>query len=240
MSADFEEIDRRATPIGEISVRRRREPTLEVDVYEVKLGDEFLMSSLFSVAETELAALALDEVAGDGLDVVVGGLGLGYTARAALADPRVRSLHVIEALDAVIDWHEQSLLPLSTELTSDDRCRFVHGDFFAMVERDEGFAADGNLDRCDAVLLDIDHSPRNLLAPSHADFYEPSGLSRLATRLLPGGVFGLWSDDPPDDTFIAALDQVFASSDAHEVTFPNFYTGDDSRATVYVAATPDR
>jgi hypothetical protein len=81
VSARFEEIDRRTTPIGEISVRRRLEPTLHVDVYEVKLDDEFLMSSLFTVAEIALADLGLAEVAGTDLDVVVGGLGLGYTAR---------------------------------------------------------------------------------------------------------------------------------------------------------------
>src|SRR3954466_7755354 len=97
VSARFEEIDRRSTPMGEISVRRRLEPTLQVEVYEVKLGDEFLMSSLFTVAEIELAKLGLAELAGTNLDVVVGGLGLGYTARSALEDPRVRSLHVVEA-----------------------------------------------------------------------------------------------------------------------------------------------
>ena len=83
MSARFEELAWRETPMGEISLRRRREPTLDVDVYEVKLGDEYLMSSLFTVAEEELARLGLAAHAGDRLDVLVGGLGLGYTAVAA-------------------------------------------------------------------------------------------------------------------------------------------------------------
>ncbi|HUF84775.1 MAG TPA: spermidine synthase, partial [Acidimicrobiia bacterium] len=139
MSAHFEEIDRRPTPIGEMSVRRRLEPSLQVDVYEVKLGDEFLMSSLFTVSEIELAKLALAEVPGTGLDVVVGGLGLGYTARAVLEDLRVRSLTVVEAVGAVIEWHQRQLLPLGVELTSDRRCRLVEGDFFAMVAGSRGF-----------------------------------------------------------------------------------------------------
>ena len=84
VSSRFEELDRRSTPIGEISVRRRVEPTLQVDVFEVKLGDEFLMSSLFTVAEVALATLGLAERVRDRLDVVVGGLGLGYTADAVL------------------------------------------------------------------------------------------------------------------------------------------------------------
>lgn len=87
MGARFEELAWRETPIGAISLRRRRDPALQVEVYEVKLDDEYLMSSLFPVAEIELARLGLAEVAGDSLDVVVGGLGLGYTACAALGDP---------------------------------------------------------------------------------------------------------------------------------------------------------
>ncbi|MFN2538475.1 MAG: spermidine synthase, partial [Mycobacteriales bacterium] len=195
MSKRFEELDWRETPIGEISLRRRLEPTLQVDVYEVKLGEEYLMSSLFTVAEKALATLGLAALDRDDLDVVVGGLGLGYTAGTALADPRVRSLHVIEALEAVIGWHEQRLLPLSPALADDPRCRLAHGDFFALV-------ASGDLPQSDAVLLDIDHTPTHVLHGSHADFYSPVGLNRLADRLNPGGVFALWSDDPPEAQFL--------------------------------------
>ena len=237
MSAQFEELDRRTTPIGEISVRRRLEPTLQVDVYEVKLDDEFLMSSLFTVAEIALADLGLaaltDHRARD-LDVVVGGLGLGYTARAVLADPRVRTLHVIDALAAVIEWHERDLLPLSSELTGDTRCHLVEADFFAVIASDAAFAPHAP-DRFHAVLVDIDHSPRHLLDPSHAPFYEPAGLARLADRLHPGGVFGLWADGAPNADFVATLERVFATCEAHVVTFPNFYTGGESASTVYVA-----
>ena len=236
MNARFEEIDRRETPIGEISVRRRLEPTLDVDVYEVKLGDEFLMSSLFTVAEIALADLALAACTGDELDVVVGGLGLGDTARAALADARVRSCYVVEALGAVIGWHEQHLLPLAAPMTDDPRCHLVEGDFFALVAAETRFAP-GAPDPLHAVLLDVDHSPRHLLSETHAPFYAAAGLERLARRLHPGGVFGLWADGDPDDAFLATLHQVFATATAHTVTFPNFYTGGDSSSTVYVATT---
>lgn len=235
MHPDFVEIDRRPTPMGEISVRRRVEPTLRVDVYEVKLGDEFLMSSLFTVAEIALAELALVEVPGVDLDVVVGGLGLGYTARAVLEDSRVRSLRVVEALDAVIEWHERLLLPLAGGLTADPRCELVHGDFFAMVEEGVPFGA-GDPGRCHAVLVDIDHTPRHLLDPSHAPFYTEAGLRRLAARLHPGGVFALWSNDSPDRDFVTTVERIFAWCEARVVTFANFYTGGDATATVYLAA----
>ena len=88
VSARLEELDFQSTPMGELTLRRRHEPMLDVDVYEVKLGDEYLMSSLFTVAEEELARRGLGVVDGDELDVLVGGLGLGYTAVTALHDDR--------------------------------------------------------------------------------------------------------------------------------------------------------
>src|SRR3954466_3518413 len=87
MHPRFAELDWAPTRIGEISLRRRLEPTTNTEVYEVKLGDEYLMSSMFTVAEEDLARLTLAALPpGASLDVAVGGLGLGYTARAALDD----------------------------------------------------------------------------------------------------------------------------------------------------------
>lgn len=236
MSRAFEELDHRTTPMGEISLRRRLEPTLQVDVYEVKLDDEFLMSSLFTTGEEETARLGLAATPGDELDVVVGGLGLGYTARATLADTRVRSLHVVEALAEVIGWHRDHLVPLGAELTADPRCELVHDDFFAMVADGIRFGADGPT-VFDAILVDIDHTPSWHLDDSHAGFYSPAGLGRLVDQIRPGGAFSLWSDDPPDAGFVDLLGDAFASATAHVVTFPNFYTGGESASTVYVATT---
>ena len=87
------------------------------------------------------------------------------------------------------------------------------------------------------MLLDIDHTPHHVLHPSHAAFYSREGLRQLASRLHPGGVFALWSDDPPDAGFTALLGEVFASAAAHLVTFANPLTGGTSSNTVYVATT---
>jgi spermidine synthase len=236
MALRFEELDFQATPFGEVSLRRRREPTTGVDVHEVLLGDEYLMSSLFTVAEVELARLGLAAVAADAIDVVVGGLGLGYTAAAALEDDRVRTVHVVEALDAVVSWHERGLLPLSRSLTDDPRCTLVTADFFATVGAGDVPVA-GAPERWQALLLDIDHSPRHVLAPGNAALYRPDGLRRLAERLHPGGVFALWSDDPPDAPFLVDLQQVFATAVAHDVWFDNPLTGGRSANTVYVTTT---
>lgn len=237
MSADFAELDYRRTPLGELTLRRRRVAALDgLEVFEVKLGDAFLMSSLFHEVEVALADLGLAAVNAPEKEVVVGGLGLGYTAVAALKHPAVRSLLVVEALDAVIEWHQRGLVPLGPQLTGDPRCRFVHGDFFALAAApDAGFDPETPGRRFHAVLLDIDHSPKNLLHPRHGAFYAAEGLRRLAAQLHLGGVFALWSDDPPDADFLAALRDVFTSAEAHVVAFFNPLLERDSASTVYVA-----
>lgn len=237
MSARFEEIDWRPTAMGDISLRRRRDPVSGTDVYEVKLGDEFLMSSLFTAGEIALAALGLAELPGTELDVAVGGLGLGYTAEAVLDDPRVRSLTVIDTLAEVIDWHQRGLVPLGARLTSDPRCRLVQGDFFAMAADSRGLDPSEPGRRFHAVLLDVDHSPRHVLHPRHAALYQPDGLRALTEHLHPNGVFALWSNDPPDKQFTSALTEVFPQSAAHVVDFDNPLQGGTSTNTVYVART---
>ena len=234
MKLDFEELDYCNTPIGELMLRRRIEPRLRVEVYEVKLGDEFLMSSLFTAGEVALANLALSACEAGPLDVAVGGLGLGYTAHAALENAAVRSLLVVEALPVVIDWHRRGLVPLGAGLSADSRCEFLAGDFFARVNS-SGIDPRVPDKRFHAILLDIDHSPRHVLHPDHTAFYSPGGLRRLAVHLQPRGVFGLWSNDPPDEMFRATLAEVFCSVEAHLVEFHNPLQDRDAANTVYLA-----
>lgn len=237
MSARFEELDYRPTPMGDLVLRRRLEPRLnDREVYEVKLGEEFLMSSLFTDGEVALADLGLAAAEGAELDIVVGGLGLGYTAAAALAHESVREMLVVDAMEAVIDWHERGLVPAGPQLTGDDRCRLVHGDFFALAAPGgAGFDPSNPQRKFHAVLLDIDHTPKKLLRPGNAALYTPEGLAHLAGLLLPGGVFAMWSDDPPEADFQQDLAGVFETVQAHDVTFPNLFTDSESFNTVYVA-----
>lgn len=238
MSALFEELDYCPTPIGAVSLRRRRDLKLGVDVFEIKLGDESLMTSLFTASEIALARLgiaALDDARAP--NIVVGGLGLGYTAQAVLEGAPDASLIVVEALAPVIEWHENGLLPLGTALAEDPHCRLVQGDFFAMGASEEGFDPETPGRSFDAILVDIDHSPAALLDERSESFYQPDGLRKLARHLRPGAVFGLWSDALPDNAFLARLDSVFAEARAEPVTFHNPLQDRPFTQTVYLART---
>ncbi len=237
MGLNYEELDFRQTPLGDLMLRRRRLLQLGgLEIYEVKLGEYFLMSSLFHEAESQLSKLGLGMLEKEALDVVVGGLGLGYTAVSALEDQRVTSLVVVEYLEGVIKWHQNGLVPLGRTLTKDPRCRLVHADFFALC-RDVAKSLDPECPekKHDAILLDIDHTPTNVLHQTNERFYTEKGLGELAQHLNPGGVFALWADGAPKASFTRHLGKVFARAESHTIVFDNPITGDTSEGAVYVA-----
>ena len=239
MSRAYEELDVQPTPLGELILRRRRVLALGTDVHEVLLDGRFLMSSLVTDSERALARLALDGLAGtdDGAGpvVLVGGLGLGYMAAAAL-EHGASSVTVGEALPPVIDWHRRALVPLGAALGDDPRCRLVHADFFAAVAAAPD-APDAALDPAgyDAILVDIDHSPSARLAESHARFYEPDALRRLSAWLRTGGIFAFWSADLPEAWFVERLEAVFDDVRPEVVEFENPLADVTEGNTIYLA-----
>jgi spermidine synthase len=232
----FEEIDSQASPLGEISLRKRRIPVFgDRDIYEVKLGDEFLMSSMFVDAEEALSQLGLAAVQGDNLSVVVGGLGLGYTAVEALKDQRISELLVVDALATVIGWHKDELVPLGKILNADIRNRYVLGSFFDLATNPSaGFDPLHAGKKFDAILLDIDHSPTEFLNAANASFYSTENLSLMANQLKSNGVFAMWSQNLPEEHFEALLKTVFATVTSHVVSFYNPFQNSESTNSVYV------
>ncbi len=190
------------------------------------------MSSLFTKSERQLATLGLSPLEGE-LDVVIGGLGLGYTAAETLKSKKVNRLLVIDLFQTVIDWHRDGLVPLGTVLTNDSRCELRQGDFFELART--GFDANAPGRKFDAVLVDIDHSPEHLLHPTNKSLYTSEGLAPIRDQIKPEGSFALWSDDPASDNFTERLGDVFGSATAYNVEFPNPYTNSMSVNSVYVA-----
>ncbi len=235
MARTLEELDYQKTPLGELVLRRRRSPSVADDwVYEVTLDHEMLMSSTVNVSERALATLAFEAMGRPPRDVLVGGLGLGYTAAAALECPSVQRLVVVELLAPVIAWHRKRLVPMAGTLIDDPRCSFVEDDFFSL------WASGPGGQRYDAILLDIDHSPDSLLEAGHAEFYSVAGLKGLASDLRPGGVFALWSAWKPPVEFLDAMRTVFASVRSHEVSFFNPHVNETDSNWVLVASLSDK
>ena len=229
----IQELGYERTPLGELTLRRRLEPLLQNrEVFEVKLGDEYLMSSLFTESEQRLAKLGLAGIEGE-LDVVVGGLGLGYTAVETLKNKKVARLLVIDLFQTVIDWHREGLVPLGNVLTADARCELRQGDFFELARTGFDTAAPGK--KFDAVIVDIDHTPEHLLNPTNKSLYTSEGLTSIRDQIRPDGSFALWSDDPASDDFTQRLGDVFGSAAAYNVEFPNPYTNSISINSVSVA-----
>jgi len=235
MKPSLEELDYQKTHMGELILRRRTMPAVNGrDIYEVKLGEQYLMSSLFHESEVALANIGLGALEGTGWEVVVGGLGLGYTAVAALKFKQLKRLVVVEALAPVIQWHRRGLVPNGKLLGLDGRCEYHQADFFALV-RGDGFNPEVDGTRFDAILLDIDHTPQLWLHSSHADLYSENGMHRLKSFLKPHGIFALWSNDPPEDAFLKLLSTVFARAEGQIVQFDNPLQQTEAANGVYLA-----
>ena len=202
------------SPLGLLCLRRRELLSHPgTIVTEVTLNHEFLMSSLYTDSERALARTALEMHSGEKLRMVVGGLGLGYTAREALQSDRVAQVEVVELLPQVIDWLERGWLPLSSELNDERRLVVTQGDVYHRLAEPPG-------DLLDVILIDVDHSPDERLGDESAPFYTVQGLRAAQRHLAPDGVLGVWSY-APSSPFSDALREVFGKVHVEPVTYDN-------------------
>ena len=223
--ANFEILAYEETPLGLLCLRRREllsQPGTVVT--EITLNHEFLMSSYNTLSERELATGALALHAGSGLQVMVGGLGLGYTAWEVLKSQRVQRVEVMELLPQVVEWMERGLFPLAHELKAESRLHVVAG---YVYERLAQFPTH----RFDLILVDVDHSPDENLDVGTNPFYTEEGLTAAARHLAPGGVLAVWSY-AASSPFAQALSAVFGQVTVKTVTFNNALI--DEMATDYL------
>ena len=211
---DFEILACEHTPLGMLCLWQRAQLSRPgTTVTEVTLDHALLMSSHVTTSERALADRAIAWHAGRDLRVLAGGLGLGYTAQAALASDRVAEVEVVEFLAPVMAWMAAGLGPLAKELSAEPRLRVVPGDVFARL-------AQPGQGRFDVILIDVDHAPDHLLDPASAGFYAPAGLRVARTHLAAGGVLGVWSASPAP-AFAAALRAVFPETREEAVPVTN-------------------
>lgn len=216
------------SPLGILCLRRREllsEPGTVVT--EITLNHEHLMSSYNTASERTLALRALDMHAGEDLNVLVGGLGLGYTAREVLTSDRVGNVEVVEFLPQVIDWLDKGLVPLADELKADSRLAVIEGDVYDRLSRPPN-------QKYDLILIDVDHSPDEQLDDSNRSFYTEEGLELAKKHLAPDGVLAVWSY-AESSPFADSLHRVFSEVRIEAVTFSNNLIGKEQTDWLFFA-----
>jgi len=216
------------TALGDLCLRRRellsRPGTV---ITEITLDHELLMSSYNTASERALAEEALSRHPGCELTVLVGGLGLGYTANEVLQSARVQQVEVIEFLPEVIGFLREGLVPLSPELLANPRFAVREGDVYATLRAPVR-------ERWDLVLIDVDHSPEEHLGTANESFYTGPGLACAKQHLAPGGVLAVWSYSE-SSPFVEALRATFAVVEVVPVSFVNDLVEEEHTDWLFVA-----
>jgi spermidine synthase len=202
------------TPLGPLCLRRREllsEPGTVVT--EVTLNHEFLMSSYNTDSERAISNRSVEIHGGRKLSALVGGLGLGYTARELLAHEHIASVEVVEYLPQVIDWLQSDLVPLSGELNTCEHLKITAGDVYQrlMTEPTEQF---------DLIVIDVDHSPGDQLGEEDHVFYTKAGLLKAKAHLRKKGVLAVWSYAESSE-FSEALRNTFTTVHVEPITTLN-------------------
>jgi spermidine synthase len=204
-----------ATDEGALELRQRGNGFLIV------IAGRVLMTSADRRSEQALAALACRGIAAARPRVLIGGLGMAYTVRAALdALPAAAEVVVAELTPAMVDWCRGPLAPLTGNALGDPRVRVVIGDVARTI-------ADAPAGRYDAILLDLYEGPHAATQRADDPFYGTAALARTRRALAAGGVFAVWSEEP-DAAFVHRLDAAGFTVDTHRLGKPRSHV-------VYVA-----
>ena len=167
----------------------------------IMIGREELMSSRMQFSEEQLAELTLERVKAVQPRVLIGGYGMGFTLRAALARMAANSEVVVAELVAdIIDWARGPMAELTGDSLSDPRLAIEIADVAAVIDD----ASDGTIARFDAILLDVDNGPDGLVRDGNEQIYSRTGLARARDALNEGGVLAVWSA-APDHRFTRRL-----------------------------------
>nr|WP_312862726.1 spermidine synthase [Streptomonospora salina] len=196
---------------GELALRR-------VDGhFEIISNGVFLMDTRDGASEREMVRACLaalpEACGGSGVRVVIGGLGVGFSARRALDDPRVERVHVVELEPAVVEWHRGPLGAAAGDVLADPRCAVVCADF-AVWLAEAAHAAEGPW--ADVICLDTDNGPDWTVVEGNDRLYAPDALARLRRLLRPGGALAFWSAMPAPG-FAALLEREFGTVATVEV-----------------------
>jgi spermidine synthase len=205
MDHDKVVIERVATPRGEIQLQQRLRPAEEKPVYEIIFNGVFLMASYNERSEKALATLAIEPLASAGVQVLIGGLGIGHTLRAALDFESVQTVEVVEIEQYIMRWARGPFRELNGSACSDPRVQLIEMDLGEYLFRTEK--------TYDAIILDVDNGPTWCTLESNRSLYERQTLIRIRDILFNGGVFTVWASEK-SDAFERMLKEVFGCAEA--------------------------
>lgn len=177
----YVELSRANSAIGEVVLRRRLGPEPAV---ELRVNGVFVMDDRLTDTERALAVTAL-ACTSDPRRVLIGGLGLGFTLREVLRDPRIEHCTVVEIAAALVGWLADGTIPGGPELLTDPRLDVQVGDVWDVVGSIRG--------GLDLILLDVDNGPGYLVHDHNSRLYGSQFWQLARTALRPGGVCGVWS-----------------------------------------------
>ena len=199
---EYVEVARAESHRGELVLRERRDAD-GPSVLELRANGVFVMDTVEFATEQALATAGL-ELVDEPRDVLVGGLGLGYTMHQVLADRRVERCTVVEIEEALVGWLRDGTVPHGPTMLADERANPVVGDIAVVI----GEARDASYD---LVLLDVDNGPDFLVHDSNASIYERPFLEETRRILRPGGVVVVWSMER-SEALEQALRDVFGTT----------------------------
>lgn len=214
--------------LGEVALRRRISRD-EQPIFELIVNGVFLMDTAETTTEAMLANAVLDRHATP-RRFLVGGLGLGITVGALIADARVEHVVVVEIEPLLVSWLRSGLVPTVQQVMADPRVEIVVADIVDVLRRadDQSY---------DAILLDVDNGPGFLVHPDNAAIYQRPVLANAARVLGPDGMLAVWSADPAQD-LVATLEDVVGP--VEEVIRTVARDGRDFCYVVYLAARRSR
>jgi spermidine synthase len=155
--------------------------------YAIRVNGRELMSTRHSFSEEQLGVVACQGLSQlERTSVLIGGLGLGFTLRAALASlGRDARVVVAELIPEVVAWNRNPAYPLAAVALADPRTQVVIGDVADIIARSQ--------DSFDAIMLDADNQTTNMNTAGNTSLYQPAGLAKVWARLKPGGTVVYWS-----------------------------------------------
>ncbi len=204
MAQPWTVLDRLPTPEGDLELRQRGPKD-----FLIVVGGRVLMSSTAFRSELAVAELACKPLAAAPQPrVLIGGLGMGYTLRAALdALPVTAEVTVAELNDQVVKWCQGPLAPLTDRALEDPRTRLHVGDVAALIGRERA--------RWDAIVLDLYEGPHAASQTADDPFWGRGALQRTHAALVPGGLLTVWAEDF-DPPFVKRLETCgFGSIQVH-------------------------